>query len=131
MTNKSYPKKINIVEVGPRDGLQNEKEIVSTENKIKFIDKLSESGLKNIEAASFVSPKAIPQLADSSEVIKGIKKAPGVIYSALVPNMRGLERAIESGIKNRKSFLNKKVRISDVINKIAASLVGGSRGNEK
>ena len=104
MTNKSYPKKINIVEVGPRDGLQNEKEIVSTENKIKFIDKLSESGLKNIEAASFVSPKAIPQLADSSEVIKGIKKAPGVIYSALVPNMRGLERAIESGIKRIAIF---------------------------
>lgn len=84
---------IRIIEVGPRDGLQHEPEIVSTEAKVSFIDALSKSGVAEIEAGSFVSPRAIPQLADSDEVFRKITRHPGVIYSALVPNERGLERA--------------------------------------
>ena len=101
---KPYPKKVNIIEVGPRDGLQNEKKIVSAKDKIKFIEILSESGLKQIEVSSFVNPKAIPQLADAEEVIKGLKSFPNVIYSALVPNMKGLDRAIKTGIKRIAVF---------------------------
>lgn len=84
---------IRIVEVGPRDGLQNESEVVSTEAKVAFVNALSMSGVTEIEAGSFVSPHAIPQLADSDEVFKRIERMPGIIYSALVPNERGLERA--------------------------------------
>lgn len=101
---KSYPKKITIVEVGPRDGLQNESKSISTQDKIKFIEMLSESGLEQIEVSSFVHPKIIPQLADAEEVIKALKPNDNIIYSALVPNMKGLERAIQSGIKRIAVF---------------------------
>ena len=84
---------IRITEVGPRDGLQNEAGIVSTEAKVSFVNTLSQSGVAEIEAGSFVSTQAIPQLADSDEVFRRIERRPGVIYSALVPNERGLERA--------------------------------------
>ncbi len=84
---------IRITEVGPRDGLQNEPGIVSTETKIAFVNALSQSGVAEIEVGSFVSPRAIPQLADSDEVFQRIERRPGVVYSALVPNERGLERA--------------------------------------
>lgn len=94
---------IKIVEVGPRDGLQNEKSIVSTKDKISYIEKLSESGLENIEITSFVNPKNIPQLSDASEVISGLKRIKPT-YSALVPNMRGLERALETHIKRIAIF---------------------------
>jgi hydroxymethylglutaryl-CoA lyase len=87
---------IRIVEVGPRDGLQNEKATLSTAVKIAFVDQLSRSGLQEIEAGAFVSPKWVPQLADSAEVFRGIRRAPGVVYSALVPNLQGLERALEA-----------------------------------
>jgi hydroxymethylglutaryl-CoA lyase len=95
---KSLPGRVRIVEVGPRDGLQNESKIVSTENKAEFIRMLVEAGLKEIEVASFVHPKWVPQLADAQELIKKLKPYPDVRYSALVPNMKGLERAIETGI---------------------------------
>jgi hydroxymethylglutaryl-CoA lyase len=85
---------IRIVEVGPRDGLQNEARTVPTDVKIRFIDALSETGLAEIEVTSFVSPKWVPQLADAAEVFAGIRRVPGVIYSALVPNRRGLDGAI-------------------------------------
>ncbi len=85
---------IRIVEVGPRDGLQNIKQIIPTEAKIAFIDALSDTGLDEIEVSSFVSPKWVPQLADAEEVFKGIKRNPAVTYVALVPNEKGLERAI-------------------------------------
>ncbi len=98
MTKSSQVKQVKIVEVGPRDGLQNEKTIISTEVKLDFIRKLAEAGLKFIEITSFVHPKAIPQLYDALEVVQGLQRKPGVHYSALVPNMRGLERALESGI---------------------------------
>jgi len=84
---------IRIIEVGPRDGLQNETDIVSTEAKVSFVNALSRTGVAEIEAGSFVSPRAVPQLADSEEVFRRIERRPGVIYSALVPNERGLERA--------------------------------------
>ena len=90
----SLPRKVKIVEVGPRDGLQNEKETVPAEVKIELVDRLSAAGFVNIEAASFVSPKWVPQMATSAEVMARIRRRPGVVYSALAPNMIGLEAAI-------------------------------------
>jgi len=100
----SSPKHVKIVEVGPRDGLQNEKDVIPTDDKIKFINLLSESGLTVIEATSFVSPKWVPQLADAAEVYANITKRPGVIYPVLVPNAKGLERAVLSGVKDIAVF---------------------------
>ncbi|TKR33054.1 hydroxymethylglutaryl-CoA lyase [Luteimonas gilva] len=84
---------VRIVEVGPRDGLQNEKAMVSTADKIALIDRLSQTGLRTIEATSFVSPKWIPQLADAAEVFAGIARKPGIAYPVLVPNEQGYDRA--------------------------------------
>jgi len=89
----SLPRKVRMVEVGPRDGLQNESEIVPAAIKIALIDKLSDSGLPAVEATSFVSAKWIPQMADAAEVMAGIKRLPGTSYPVLVPNMRGFEGA--------------------------------------
>lgn len=88
------PVQVKIVEVGPRDGLQNEKEIIPVEVKVELINRLTAAGFPNIEAASFVSPKWVPQMATSSEVMQQIERKSGVIYSALVPNMQGLEAAL-------------------------------------
>lgn len=88
---------VRIVEVGARDGLQNEKALLPAEVKITLIDRLSATGLKTIEATSFVSPKWVPQLADAAEVFRGIRKVPGVSYPVLVPNLQGYERAREVG----------------------------------
>jgi len=90
----NLPGKVKIVEVGPRDGLQNEKEAVSAAVKIALVDRLSRAGFPNIEAASFVSPKWVPQMATSSEVMAGIMRRPGTLYSALTPNMQGFEAAL-------------------------------------
>ncbi|HEY6148068.1 MAG TPA: hydroxymethylglutaryl-CoA lyase [Thermoanaerobaculia bacterium] len=98
------PERVTVYEVGPRDGLQNEKETLSVEARIAFIDLLTDSGLKAIEAGSFVSPKAIPQLADTEEVYRRIHRASGTRYPALVPNVRGLERAIECGVREIAVF---------------------------
>ena len=87
------PTSVRIVEVGPRDGLQNEKTIVATADKIALIDRLSATGLQTIEATSFVSPKWVPQLADATEVFRGIRRRDGVSYPVLVPNEQGYERA--------------------------------------
>jgi hydroxymethylglutaryl-CoA lyase len=89
----TLPKFVTVFEMGARDGLQNENAHISTDDKVRYIDLLSESGLKWIEATSFVSPKAIPQLADATEVFTRIRKAPGVRYPVLVPNLKGYERA--------------------------------------
>jgi hydroxymethylglutaryl-CoA lyase len=89
---------IRLVEVGPRDGLQNEPTPVPTERKVAFIDALSRSGLRDIEVSSFVSPKWVPQLADAEEVFRRIERTPGVRYWALVPNRQGLERASAVGV---------------------------------
>jgi hydroxymethylglutaryl-CoA lyase len=93
----SLPKKVKIVEVGPRDGLQNEKETIPAAIKVELVDRLSQAGFANIEAASFVSPKWVPQMATSSEVMAAIARKPGVIYSALAPNMKGFEAALAAG----------------------------------
>ncbi len=92
------PASVTIVEVGPRDGLQNESALIPTADKIAFIDRLSASGLREIEVSAFVSPTWIPQLADAGEVFTGITRRPNVRYSALVPNLAGLERAIAAGV---------------------------------
>ncbi|RIK63811.1 MAG: hydroxymethylglutaryl-CoA lyase [Planctomycetota bacterium] len=98
------PARLKIVEVGPRDGLQNEPEPIATDVKLAFIARLAESGLSQIEATSFVHPKAIPQLADAVEVARRLPAAGGVTYSALVPNQKGLDRAIEAGMRRIAVF---------------------------
>ena len=98
------PRQVKLVEVGPRDGLQNEAGEVTTATKIAFIDRLSATGLSSIEATSFVSPQAVPQLADAGAVLAGIKRRPGVVYSALVPNRQGLERALAAGVEEIALF---------------------------
>ena len=100
------PAKATIYEVGPRDGLQNEARQVPTAEKIRFIDALVASGIRDIEITSFVSPKWIPQLADGPEVARGVQRPPGVRMSALVPNRRGLETALASGMKEIAVFLS-------------------------
>jgi len=93
----NLPERVRIVEVGPRDGLQNEATAVATETKIAFIDRLSATGLSVIEATAFVSPRWIPQMADNAEVMAGIERKRGVSYPVLVPNMKGLEAARRAG----------------------------------
>lgn len=94
----SLPTRVRIVEVGPRDGLQNEKTMVSTADKIELIDRLSATGLQTIEATSFVSPKWVPQMSDAAEVYAGIDQRPGIAYPVLVPNLQGYERARTVGV---------------------------------
>jgi hydroxymethylglutaryl-CoA lyase len=92
----NYPSTVKLVDVGPRDGLQNEKEPVPAAVKIELVHRLQDAGLKEIEVTSFVSPKWVPQMADNAEVMAGIRRQPGVRYSVLTPNMKGLEAAIPS-----------------------------------
>lgn len=94
----ALPSSVRLVEVGPRDGLQNEREFVPTHLKLALIERLADAGCKHIEAASFVSPRWVPQMADHREIMQGIKRRPGVTYSALTPNLKGLEAAIQSGV---------------------------------
>ena len=98
------PAKVTIVEVGPRDGLQNEAAAISTADKIAFVDTLSEAGHQVIEVSSFVSPKWVPQMADATAVFAGISRRPGVRYTALVPNQQGLQRAIAAGVSEVAIF---------------------------
>jgi hydroxymethylglutaryl-CoA lyase len=92
------PTRVTLVEVGPRDGLQNEAAEIATDDKIAFVDRLSATGLAVIEVSAFVSPKWVPQMADASAVFAGIVRRPGVMYTALVPNLEGLERAHAAGV---------------------------------
>jgi hydroxymethylglutaryl-CoA lyase len=102
-----YPARAHIVEVGPRDGLQNEDKPIPTEAKVELIDRLSTSGLAHIEVTAFVNPARIPQLADAEEVCKRIERKAGVTYSALVPNVKGYERAIgDAGLRDIAVFLS-------------------------
>jgi len=101
-----FPKNVTVYEVGPRDGLQNETNLVSTDDKITFIHALAATGLQRIEITSFVSPKWIPQLADASDVAQNVQKHQDVRMSALVPNRRGLENAIAAGVKDVAVFLS-------------------------
>jgi hydroxymethylglutaryl-CoA lyase len=100
----ALPSKVRIVEVGPRDGLQNEKQKVSTKTKIELIRRLGEAGLKTIEATAFVSAKWVPQMADAAKVLAGIERRADVSYPVLTPNMKGLEDAIAAGAKEVAVF---------------------------
>ncbi|ROT78726.1 hydroxymethylglutaryl-CoA lyase, mitochondrial precursor [Penaeus vannamei] len=99
-----YPKEVKIVEVGPRDGLQNEKALVPTDVKIEFINMLSRAGHKAVEVTSFVSPKWVPQMADHSEVLTGIKRFSGVSYPVLTPNLKGFQAAVAAGCEEVAIF---------------------------
>ena len=98
------PKRVKLVDVGPRDGLQNEPGKVPAEIKIGLIDRLSDAGLPAVEATSFVSPKWVPQMADAAQVMAGIRRKPGVSYPVLVPNMKGLEGAMAAGVQEIAVF---------------------------
>lgn len=101
----TYPASVRIREVGPRDGIQSERAEVATADKVRLINALSASGLRYIEAVSFVSPKAIPQMADARDVWSGIERRDGVLYSALVPNRKGAEIAAEVGVDGMQVFI--------------------------
>ena len=100
----ALPKQVRIVEVGPRDGLQNEAGLVSVEAKVALIEALADAGLKSIEAGSFVSPKWVPQMADTAAVLARLKRTPGVSYPVLVPNMQGFEAAAAAGVEEIAVF---------------------------
>ncbi|MCC7326267.1 MAG: hydroxymethylglutaryl-CoA lyase [Burkholderiales bacterium] len=99
-----FPERVRIVEVGPRDGLQNEKQTIATDVKVALIDRLADAGLPSIEAAAFVSPKWVPQMADAAEVMTRIRRKPGVDYPVLVPNMKGFEAAAAAGVNEIAVF---------------------------
>jgi hydroxymethylglutaryl-CoA lyase len=101
---KFQVEQVKIVEVGPRDGLQNEKVTIPADTKVAFIEALADAGLRTIEAGAFVHPKWVPQMADTAEVFERISKRPGVDYPVLVPNLRGLERAIAAGVESIAIF---------------------------
>ncbi|MDN3521143.1 hydroxymethylglutaryl-CoA lyase [Halomonas ramblicola] len=100
----AFPQHVRLVEVGPRDGLQNEPEPIATATKLELIDRLGAAGLSYIEAASFVSPKWVPQMADHREVMLNLARLDGVTYSALTPNLKGLEAALECGVEEVAVF---------------------------
>ncbi|MHC6225281.1 hydroxymethylglutaryl-CoA lyase [Pseudomonas sp. X10] len=100
----SLPGKVRLVEVGPRDGLQNEAQPISVADKVRLVNDLSEAGLSYIEVGSFVSPKWVPQMAGSAEVFAGIEQRPGVTYAALAPNLRGFEDALAAGVREVAVF---------------------------
>jgi len=100
----NLPQHVRLVEVGPRDGLQNEKQPISVADKVRLTDDLSAAGLSYIEVGSFVSPKWVPQMAGSAEVFAQIQRKPGVVYGALTPNIKGFEAAVEAGVKEVAVF---------------------------
>jgi len=100
----TLPSSVRVVEVGPRDGLQNEKVLIPTEQKIQFINMLAEAGLPVVEATSFVSPRAIPQLSDASAVMAGLTQFSTTEYPVLVPNLKGMERALAAGVRSVAVF---------------------------
>lgn len=99
---KVWPESVDLCEVGLRDGLQNEQKILSVAQKVLLLDKIIESGIKTVEIGSFVHPKAVPQMADTDQLAKQLKRIPGIEYRALVANIKGVERAYESGLSKVK-----------------------------
>jgi len=93
----TFPDHVTLYEVGPRDGLQNEKQVISTEVKVELIERLAAAGLKKVEATSFVSPKWVPQMGDNKDVMRQLSRKAGTVYPVLTPNLKGLEAAIEAG----------------------------------
>lgn len=131
------PSTVRIVEVGPRDGLQNEAVFVPTAKKIAFVDALSDAGHTHIEVTSFVSPRRVPQLADAGDVFRGIRKSPGTTYTALVPNEEGLQRSLAAGARSiavftaaSETFNRKNIgcSIDESIQRIAAVLRAAPEG---
>jgi hydroxymethylglutaryl-CoA lyase len=120
------PKRVTVVEVGPRDGLQNERASVATTDKIEFVNRLSASGFAVIEVSAFVSPKWVPQMADAAEVFAGITRRPGTRYTALVPNAAGLDRALAAGVSEVAIFAASTETFSrkNINQSIDASLAG-------
>ncbi|MFZ3154192.1 hydroxymethylglutaryl-CoA lyase [Pseudomonas sp.] len=100
----SLPKQVRLVEVGPRDGLQNEQQPISVADKVRLVDDLSAAGLGYIEVGSFVSPKWVPQMAGSAEVFAQIQQLPGIVYAALAPNLKGFDAAVQAGVKEVAVF---------------------------
>ena len=96
MDRSRFPRQVRLVEVGPRDGLQNERQAVAAADKIELVHRLQAAGLRDIEVTSFVSPKWVPQMADNAEVMAGLRRQPGVRYSVLAPNLKGFEAALAS-----------------------------------
>jgi hydroxymethylglutaryl-CoA lyase len=104
MSRPTLPRRVKVVEVGPRDGLQNEQAAIDTALKVQFINRLADAGLPVVEITAFVSPKWVPQMADAREVARAVARRPGVRFSALVPNSRGLDAAIECGLDHVAVF---------------------------
>ncbi|PKM25439.1 MAG: hydroxymethylglutaryl-CoA lyase, partial [Gammaproteobacteria bacterium HGW-Gammaproteobacteria-12] len=100
----NLPHSVRLVEVGPRDGLQNEKQPISVADKVRLVDDLTGAGLSYIEMGSFVSPKWVPQMAGSAEVFAAIQRQPGVTYAALTPNLKGFEAALEAKVEEVAVF---------------------------
>lgn len=98
------PAKVKIVEVGPRDGLQNEPQLVDTDDKVAFVNRLTRAGFSHIEVTSFVSPRWVPQLGDAADVYAAVDKLEGIVYSALVPNLFGMQRALAAGVTHAALF---------------------------
>ena len=115
-----YPERITIYEVGPRDGLQNEKSIVPTAAKVRYIDLLTASGLPAIEATSFVSPRAIPQLADAPDVMAGISRAGNTRYPVLVPNERGMVHYSYASPDRKSVLAERQLARTDITSKTGA-----------
>jgi len=133
-----YPKKVKIVEVGPRDGLQNEKGQIALADKVMLVENLADAGLKIVETGSFVSPKWVPQMADSGEVFAAIKRKPGVTYSALTPNLKGFEAALAAGADEvaifgaaSESFTQKNINcsISESLERFAPVMAAAKANN--
>jgi hydroxymethylglutaryl-CoA lyase len=106
LVNGRLPARVTIYEVGPRDGLQNEARMIPTSDKVSFIDALSQTGLPYVEITSFVNPRWIPQLADAAEVARKVARRPDVAFSCLVPNRKGLDAALDAGMKEIAVFLS-------------------------
>ena len=126
MNRPLLPSRVRIVEVGPRDGLQNEPAAIDTATKVALVDALSDAGLPVIEVGAFVSPRWVPQMADTADVFRGIRQLPGVQYTALVPNATGLRRAIEAGVSEVAIFAATSETFSrrNINQTIEASLTG-------
>ncbi|MBF5040861.1 hydroxymethylglutaryl-CoA lyase [Aggregicoccus sp. 17bor-14] len=124
----SLPRKVDIYEVGPRDGLQNELRTLPTRDKARLIEALVAAGEKRIEVTSFVSPKWIPQLADAEELLRLVGRKPGVVFSALVPNLKGLSRARDAGLEEAAVFISaSEAHSKKNINKSIAEAVAGAK----
>lgn len=136
----NLPSSVQIVEVGPRDGLQNEKQPISTDTKVELIHQLTEAGVSYIEAGSFVNPKWVPQMAGSEEVFQQIARKDGVTYAALTPNMQGYQRAVESGVSEvaifaavSEAFSHKNINcsVAESIERFAPIMTAAAKDNVK